>query len=361
MYLWRMFRYTKKLSWISIWMLLAAMIIIFLLGRRKLKHEQEQMELDSQVASMMFQFLSGISKLRIAGAENRALYEYLRRYTESRKLDIRKEKYNLLATIFSNSVSTIISMVFYYIMVHRSMELSVGEFMGFTAAFGSFSAAMMNLISAYLKVNSIEPSLERMKPILKALPEQQEDAGMPGDLTGAIEVSNITFAYDKNSPPVIRDLSFQIKAGEYIGIIGSSGCGPTSMADIIACWVDKKITPVEMCDYALQKGFRTKNSGTAWGFYKSVFSAYPQGFSKFTQTKSMATLKSALSQGAFAVASMGPGYWTKGGHFICVYKVDSTCVYAKDPASSSRKKQKISQFEKERKQFFIFWPGRNAA
>ena len=138
--------------------------------------------------------------------------------------------------------------------------------------------------------------------------------------------------------------------------IGSSGCGPTSMADIMACWVDKKITPVEMCEYSLKKGYRTKNSGTAWAFYKSVFGAYPQGFSKFTQTKSMATLKSALSQGAFAVASMGPGYWTSGGHFICVYKVDSTYVYAKDPASSSRKKQKISAFEKQRKQFFIFYP-----
>lgn len=138
--------------------------------------------------------------------------------------------------------------------------------------------------------------------------------------------------------------------------IGSSGCGPTSMADIMAAWVDKKITPVEMCQYALKKGYRTRNSGTAWGFYKSVFSAYPQGFSKFTQTKSMATLKAALAQGAFVVSSMGPGYWTKGGHFICVYKMDGTYVYAKDPASSTRKKQKISAFEKQRKQFFIFWP-----
>lgn len=138
--------------------------------------------------------------------------------------------------------------------------------------------------------------------------------------------------------------------------IGSSGCGPTSMADIMACWVDKKITPVEMCQYALKKGFRTRNSGTAWGFYKSIANAYPQGFSKFTQTKSMSTLKAALAQGAFAVASMGPGYWTKGGHFICVYKMDNTYVYAKDPASSSRKKQKIGDFERQRKQFFIFWP-----
>ena len=123
--------------------------------------------------------------------------------------------------------------------------------------------------------------------------------------------------------------------------IGSSGCGPTSMADIMACWIDKTITPVEMCEFSLSKGCRTSNSGTAWGY--------------FVQTKSMATLKKALAAGAFAVSSMAPGYWTKGGHFICVYKMDDTYVYAKDPASSSRKKQKISAFEDERKQFFIFY------
>ena len=62
----------------------------------------EQLELDGKTGSMLFQFLSGISKLRIAGAENRALYEYIRCYTESRKLDIRKEKFHLLPTNTEN-------------------------------------------------------------------------------------------------------------------------------------------------------------------------------------------------------------------------------------------------------------------
>lgn len=135
--------------------------------------------------------------------------------------------------------------------------------------------------------------------------------------------------------------------------IANSGCGPTSMADIQATWVNKNITPVEMCDYAVKHGYRTKSSGTAWGFFKSVANAY--GYSKFVQTKAMATAREALKNGALVVASMGPGYWTKGGHYICLWKTDNTYMYANDPASSARKKQKLAAFEQQRKQFFIFY------
>lgn len=141
--------------------------------------------------------------------------------------------------------------------------------------------------------------------------------------------------------------------------IANSGCGPTSMADIMATWVNAKITPVEMCKYAMAHGFRTKNSGTAWGFFKSIAKAY--GFGGFVQTRSMATAREAIRNGALVVASMGPGYWTKGGHYICLWKCDDTYMYANDPASSKRKRQRLSAFEQQRKQFFIFYrPGRAA-
>lgn len=137
--------------------------------------------------------------------------------------------------------------------------------------------------------------------------------------------------------------------------IANSGCGPTAMADIMATWVDKNITPVEMCDYAIKHGFRTRNSGTAWAFFKSIAEEY--GYSGFVQTKSMSTARTALKNGAFVVASMGPGYWTKGGHYICLWKTDETYMYANDPASSKRTKQKLGAFEEQRKQFFVFYKG----
>lgn len=93
--------------------------------------------------------------------------------------------------------------------------------------------------------------------------------------------------------------------------IKSSGCGPTSMADIVATWWDKSITPVELAALSVKNGYRTENSGTAWGFFKFVAKQY--NASKFVQTSSIATLKNALAQGAYAVVSFGPSKWTSGG------------------------------------------------
>ena len=79
-------------------------------------------------------------------------------------------------------------------------------------------------------------------------------------------------------------------------------------------------------------------------------------FTKAIQTANIDVVKACLDAGGYVVCSMGPGYWTKGGHFICAWKYDATYVYCNDPASGSRVKQKLTEFVKERKQFFCFWP-----
>lgn len=136
--------------------------------------------------------------------------------------------------------------------------------------------------------------------------------------------------------------------------MANSGCGPTSAADVVATLKDPSVTPWTLAQLSMEWGDRTYNSGTAWSFFKHVADYYK--FAKFVQTSNLDALKACLNAGGYVVCSMGPGYWTKGGHFICAWKYDSTYVYCNDPASSTRKKQKISEFMKERKQFFCFYP-----
>ncbi len=133
----------------------------------------------------------------------------------------------------------------------------------------------------------------------------------------------------------------------------SSACGPTAMADVVATLIDSTVTPPLLADKAMAWGDRSYSSGTNWSFFKHIADEYR--FGNYLKSSRINDLKHCLDTGGYVVASMGKGYWTNGGHYICVWKYDDTYIYANDPASSKRTKQKISDFMKERKAFFCFW------
>ena len=141
--------------------------------------------------------------------------------------------------------------------------------------------------------------------------------------------------------------------------IGNSGCGPTAMAQIAATWVDPKITPVELCEMAVENGYRRREGGTDRAFMKWCFDHYAPAFSKFVRTSNVSTLTAAILDGALAVCSMNSGdggFWTKGGHYITVIGFDGTYIYANDPnKSAAPRKQKLSKFKSCLNEAMIFW------
>ena len=143
----------------------------------------------------------------------------------------------------------------------------------------------------------------------------------------------------------------------------SSGCGPTSMADIVAEWWDVNVTPYDLAKLSMDWGTRTYSSGTSSTFFRRIAEKYKA--KKYQTTSSLDTVRKCLLEGGYVIVcfgkgkSGGAGYkkWTSGGHYCCIWGFKGDTYYINDPASSSSSRAKGTKAEilNCRKGFYCFW------
>jgi len=71
------------------------------------------------------------------------------------------------------------------------------------------------------------------EPILSEVPENAEEKQVLTKLNGNIEMNNVYFRYEDNMPYVVDGLSLKIKSGEYIAIVGKTGCGKSTLVRLL--------------------------------------------------------------------------------------------------------------------------------
>lgn len=87
----------------------------------------------------------------------------------------------------------------------------------------------MSLASIALTVANIKPVYEMIKPILDALPEVSEGKRVIERLSGGIELNNVSFRYNDDMPSVVNNLSLKIHPGQYVALVGATGCGKSTL------------------------------------------------------------------------------------------------------------------------------------
>jgi ABC-type bacteriocin/lantibiotic exporter with double-glycine peptidase domain len=100
-------------------------------------------------------------------------------------------------------------------------------------ASGRLTGAFVALAGIATTVAQIRPVLEMCEPILKAEPEVTEEKEIVTEVSGNIEVSHVTFRYEQNTPYVLKDLNMKVRSGEYVAIVGRTGCGKSTLVRLL--------------------------------------------------------------------------------------------------------------------------------
>ena len=232
-YLIRMVSYSAKLTLIGAAMVLIYAAIYYTISIFAIKYKQRSIELEGKTESIMFQFLTGISKIRIAGVEDRAIYEYLKSYVKLRDNEEKQQNIVNIGTALSLVANSIFSVILYTIIVKANIDISIGTFIAFTSTFGIFNAYLLQIVQGFVRIRVEKPSLDRLKPILEEPPEFDEGKELPGEISGAIEINNVTFSYSPDAPNILENINLNIQAGEYVGIVGPSGCGKSTLLKLL--------------------------------------------------------------------------------------------------------------------------------
>lgn len=200
----------------------------------QLRLQRQIYEGNGLLASLLFGMISGVGKLRVAGAEQRAFAMWADKFAAVREKSIAAQRVVVVQSSF-NAAYVVFSSLTLFAMVGLSLEkgLTLSAFLAFNAAFGQFQAAAMAIVGALPGVLGIIPIYERLAPIIKTPPEVDPAKTDPGELTGDLEFSHISYRYQPDGPLILNDVSFRARPGEFIALVGPSGSGKSTSLRLI--------------------------------------------------------------------------------------------------------------------------------
>ena len=198
---------------------------------------KKRQEAFSSLSDFSQESFAGIAVIKAFVKESKELLAFRKLNKQNEDANVEYTKLSVKLTV---CVTLLVESVVCVILGYGGYLVYTGDFnAGMLVEFiGYFSAIVWPImaVSQLIEMNSRgKASLNRIGELLDSVPEitDRSDITAPNEIKGEIEFKNLTFRYPSGEYDVLTNVSFKINAGENVGIVGRTGSGKTTVADLI--------------------------------------------------------------------------------------------------------------------------------
>lgn len=232
--MWNMNHILTIFAMIPMGCLLAASSVV---GHYMMNKWASRQEAFSSLSDFSQESFSGIAVIKAFVKEAKELMAFKKMNEQNEKINVEYTRYTvllrILVTLFVESVICVILGYGGYLVYQGTFN--AGELVEFIGYFNAVIWPIMAVAELIDRASRGKASLQRISELLDAKQDVADREGVEElkNIKGDIEFRNLTFRYPDGEYNALENVSFTIKAGENVGLVGKTGSGKTTLVDLI--------------------------------------------------------------------------------------------------------------------------------
>lgn len=182
------------------------------------------------------EILAGIAAVKAAGSEQRALARWTNLFFDEMNISVRRNYLLSGVSIIFETMQILAPLLLLWIGATQVMNgmMSTGSMLALNTLAVSFLIPLSSLAANGQNIQVARAHFDRIADVLGSEPEQDiQQVYMPPRLSGHIELKNVNFQYDANTPSVLSDISLCIRPGQKVALVGKTGSGKSTLGKLL--------------------------------------------------------------------------------------------------------------------------------